>query len=86
MVRLFILFSISFYSQTIKAQQFYNVISYGAKNDSSRLCTKAIAAAIGAASKKGGGTVYFPAGKYLTGSIHLKSNITLFIDAGADFL
>src|SRR5690606_26462533 len=32
----------------------------------------------------GGGTVYFPAGKYLTGPIHLKSNITIFIDAGAE--
>ena len=42
------------------AQQYFNVISYGAKNDSSRLATKAIAAAITAASKKGGGTIYFP--------------------------
>jgi polygalacturonase len=37
-----------------------------------------------AAVKKGGGTVYFPAGKYLTGPIHLKSNITIFIDGGAE--
>jgi polygalacturonase len=66
------------------AQQFYNVMSYGAKNDSSKMATKAIASAIEAASKKGGGTVYFPAGKYLTGPIHLKSNITIFIDAGAE--
>ena len=68
----------------LKAQQFYDVIKYGAKNDSSKLATKAISAAIDAASKKGGGTVYFPAGKYLTGPIHLKSNITIFIDAGAE--
>src|SRR4030095_33686 len=66
------------------AQQFYNVVNYGAKTDSSKMATKAIAAAIDAASKKGGGTVYFPAGKYLTGPIHLKSNITIFIDAGAE--
>jgi len=31
----------------------------------------------------GGGTVYLPAGNYLSGSIHLKSNISLFIDQGA---
>lgn len=67
-----------------KAQSFYNVISYGAKNDSSTIATKAIAKAIAAASKAGGGTVYFPAGKYLTGPIHLKSNISIFIDAGAE--
>ncbi|MBB1286502.1 glycoside hydrolase family 28 protein [Flavisolibacter sp. BT320] len=81
-----LLFVFAFMAATdgVKAQQFYNVLSYGAKNDSSKLATAAIAAAINAASKKGGGTVYFPAGKYLTGPIHLKSNITVFIDAGAE--
>lgn len=74
---------IAFWLQS-QAQQFYNVLNYGAKNDSSRIATTAIAAAIDAASKKGGGTIYFPAGKYLTGPIHLKSNITIFIDAGAE--
>lgn len=64
-------------------QQYYNVLTYGAKNDSSKIATAAIEKAIVAASKAGGGTVYFPAGKYLTGPIHLKSNITIFIDAGA---
>jgi polygalacturonase len=78
-----IAFSVLLYTHA-NGQTFYNVLSYGAKNDSSKLATKAIAAAIAAASKKGGGTVYFPAGKYLTGPIHLKSNITLFIDAGAE--
>jgi polygalacturonase len=70
--------------QLLIAQQYYNVLTYGAKNDSSKIATKPIAAAIAAASKKGGGTIYFPAGKYLTGPIHLKSNITLLIDAGAE--
>jgi len=67
-----------------KAQQWFNVLQYGAKNDSSKLATNAIASAIQAAVKKGGGTVYFPAGKYLTGPIHLQSNITIHIDAGAE--
>ncbi len=66
------------------AQQYFNVLTYGAKNDSTKLATKAIASAISAAVKKGGGTIYFPPGKYLTGAIHLKSNITVLIDAGAE--
>ncbi|MEY2916999.1 MAG: hypothetical protein RIS73_713 [Bacteroidota bacterium] len=66
------------------AQQFYDVTKYGAKKDSSAKATAAIKKAIDAASKAGGGTVYFPAGKYLTGPIYLKSNITIFIDAGAE--
>jgi polygalacturonase len=84
MIRLFTILIFIFAFQAAKAQQFYNVLSYGAKADSTTKCTKAIAAAIAAASKKGGGTIYFPAGKYLTGPIHLKSNITIFIDAGAE--
>ena len=59
------------------------MLDYGAKNNGSKIATEAIKKAIAAASAKGGGTVYFPAGKYLTGPIHLKSNITIFIDAGA---
>jgi polygalacturonase len=70
-------------SITAWSQHFYNVTRYGAKNDSSKLATVAIRKTIDAAAKAGGGTVYFPAGHYRTGPIHLKSNITLFIDAGA---
>lgn len=69
---------------SVQAQQFYNVLDYGGSNDSTGLNTDAIAKAIDAAASKGGGTVYFPAGKYITGPIHFKSNITLFIDAGAE--
>ena len=63
---------------------YYDVTKFGAKNDSSKIVTAAVKKAIDAAVKAGGGTIYFPAGKYLTGPIHLKSNITVFIDAGAE--
>ena len=65
---------------------FYNVKDYGAKADGTTLDVKAINATIDAASKQGGGTVYFPAGNYLTGSIHLKNYITLYIDNGATII
>ncbi|MCX2481404.1 glycoside hydrolase family 28 protein [Pedobacter sp. MC2016-15] len=72
------------HASLLSAQEYYNVIKYGAKRDSSALATAAIAKAITAASKAGGGTIYFPAGKYLTGPVHLKSNITIMLDAGAE--
>jgi len=65
---------------------FYNVKDYGAKGDGVTLDTKSINTSIDAASEAGGGTVYFPAGNYFTGSIHLKSNITLYIDKGATLI
>jgi len=71
-------------TQVSIAQQYYDVTRYGASNDSSKKATVAISNAIAAASRAGGGTVYFPPGKYLTGAIHLKSNIIVFIDAGAE--
>ena len=61
----------------------YNVRNFGAKGDSTVIDTDAINKAIEAASAAGGGTVWFPAGKYLSYSIHLKSNITIFLDNGA---
>ena len=62
---------------------YYNILDYGAKGDSSALNTKAIQSAIDACSKAGGGTVYFPAGKYISGTLFLRSNLTLNLAAGA---
>lgn len=65
---------------------FYNVRDFGAKGDGKTLDTTALNKAIEAASARGGGTVFFPAGTYLSFSIHLKSNITLYLDNGATIL
>ncbi|MBS1792751.1 MAG: glycoside hydrolase family 28 protein [Acidobacteria bacterium] len=65
---------------------FYDVRNYGAKGDGRALDTDAINRAIEAAAAGGGGTVFFPAGTYLSFSIHLKSNITLYLDNGATIL
>src|ERR1035441_4045728 len=61
----------------------FNVLDYGAHNDGSAPATDAIRSAIQAAKAAGGGTAYFPAGKYVTGPIELVSNLVLHIDAGA---
>ncbi len=64
----------------------FNVRVFGASGDGKTLDSPAIDRAIAAASAAGGGTVLVPAGTYLCGSIHLKSNINLVIDAGATIL
>jgi len=61
----------------------FNILDYGARNDGSASATTAIRSAIQAAKAAGGGTVYVPAGKYVTGPIELVSNLVLQIDAGA---
>jgi len=61
----------------------FNVLDYGAHNDGSAPSTEAIRSAIQAAKAAGGGTVYVPAGNYVTGPIELVSNLALHIDAGA---
>ena len=65
---------------------FFNVRDYGAIGDGIALDTRAIQNAIDAASKSGGGTVFVPAGKFLTGAIFLRDHITLHLDAGATLL
>jgi polygalacturonase len=61
----------------------FNVLDFGAHNDGSALATDAFRAAIGAAQKAGGGTVYVPAGTYQSGPIEMASNLTLYVAAGA---
>jgi polygalacturonase len=64
----------------------FNVRAFGAFGDGTNLDSPAINKAIEAAAAIGGGTVLVPAGTYLSGSIRLKSNIHLVIDAGATIL
>ncbi|MGI6082906.1 MAG: glycoside hydrolase family 28 protein [Limnochordia bacterium] len=61
----------------------FDVTAFGAVGDGTAKDTKAINKAIEACAQAGGGTVHFPPGRYLTGSIILKSNVTLHIGAGA---
>jgi polygalacturonase len=64
----------------------FNVRDFGAVGDGKKLDSPAINEAILAAAAAGGGTVFIPAGTYLSGSIRLKSNIRLDLDAGATIL
>jgi len=63
-----------------------SIVEHGAKGDGVTLNSGAFAAAIAALSSKGGGRVIVPAGRFLTGPIHLDSNIELHVGNGATIL
>jgi polygalacturonase len=62
------------------------VARYGAIGDGATLNTTAIQSAIDDCSNRGGGKVLFPPGRYLTGTIQIKSGVTLRLDKGATLL
>lgn len=59
----------------------YDVRDFGAVGDGKTLCTKAIQAAIDAAVD--GGTVLIAGGDYVSGTLGMKSGVTLRVEAGA---
>ncbi|MDA8376005.1 MAG: glycosyl hydrolase family 28 protein [Planctomycetia bacterium] len=62
----------------------YNVTTFGARGNATTLDTAAIQKAIDTCSRFGGGTVVFPAGIYLCGTLELKTNVMLQLLAGAE--
>lgn len=79
-----IFFSIIFCLSILAIQaKIYDIKSLGADTSGKVACTDLIKQSIKNASAEGGGTIYFPAGTYLTAAIHLESNITLDIESGA---
>jgi len=67
--------------KTATAGKVYNILDFGAKDDTAFKNTKAIQAAIDACTS--GGTVYIPKGTFLSGELFLKSNMTLYIEKDA---
>ncbi len=64
----------------------HDVRRYGARGDGIAKDTAAVQAALDAAERQGGGTVILPAGNYLCGTLHLRSNVALYLSAGATLL
>jgi polygalacturonase len=63
-----------------------HVAKLGAVADGKTLSTRILQSAIDQAFQAGGGVVYVPPGKYLTGGLELKSRVTLYLEAGATLL
>jgi len=72
--------------QSLAGAAVFDVTRFGAKGDGKALDTPAINRAIETAAAAGGGTVGFPAGVYRCFSIHLESNISLYLEPGATIL
>lgn len=83
----FFVFGFKSYAQEkAKTQKEFLITNYGAKADGKTLNTIAIQKAIDAAFKNKGGCVVFPKGEFLSGSIQMKSNVSLRLEEGAVLL
>lgn len=64
----------------------FDVRSFGAVGNGTHVDTRELQRTIEACAAAGGGTVRFPAGTYLTGTLVLKSNVALWLEPGAVLL
>jgi polygalacturonase len=61
----------------------FHVTKFGAVGDNKTDCTNAFQKAVAACHAAGGGRVVVPTGEFLTGAIHIRSNVNLHINPGA---
>ncbi|MEL7589151.1 MAG: glycosyl hydrolase family 28 protein [Prolixibacteraceae bacterium] len=65
------------------AQKSWNVVDFGAKGDGKTVNTQSIQKTIDACNREGGGTVVVPNGTFMSATIYLKSNVSLYLNDGA---
>jgi len=70
-------------SRSANAGTAFNVRDFGATGQKDDLAQEAIQKAVDACAAAGGGMVYVPPGEYTTGTIHLRSHVRLYVEAGA---
>lgn len=83
--RIFLIALLAIQSLALCAKD-YNASLFGIKSDGTSMNTKSIQYAIDHISENGGGRLVFYVGRYLTGTISLKSNVTLHLEEGAILL
>ncbi len=72
--------------QTTIGAGLFNIKDYGAVGDGVVLNTEAIQKTIDACHAAGGGKVWIPAGRFVIGTVQIKSDVTLSLDYGAELL
>jgi polygalacturonase len=77
-------FAIFFWATSYSEE--YNILKFGSVGDGKTLNTESIQAAIDKATSSGGGKVIIPEGRFLTGSIVLKSDVELHVQKNAVLL
>lgn len=65
------------------ADRTFDITTFGARDRPSEDATEAIRRAVAACSAAGGGRVVVPAGRFVTGPVHLASNVNLHLEADA---
>lgn len=81
--KILLISSLYLISLSASAQRLFDVRDYGAYGIKTQKATKMLQKAIDACAAGGGGTVYFPPGEYLSGTIRLKDKVTLHLEKGA---
>lgn len=64
----------------------FSILDFGAAGDGLTLDSPAIQRAVDACAANGGGTVYVPSGRYVCGTVHIKSHVHILIEKGAVLL
>jgi polygalacturonase len=78
---LLLIFVLSLSSVVVVRATTYNILDYGARENS--LSTAAIQKAVDICHEEGGGTVMVPAGRFIIGTVILKSNVNIYLEPGA---
>ena len=81
-LRFLLLLFLSMSVQLLTAKD-YNASMFGVKSNGTTLNTNSIQKGIDFISENGGGRLVFYVGRYLTGTIYLKSNVTIQLEEGA---
>lgn len=85
MKRSLLLLIVTFCLFTVSAKD-YDITDFGIVADGETNHSRAIQRAIDLVNERGGGRLVFPLGRYVTGTLHLKSNVTLHLEKGAVLL